>query len=84
MGIPVIFIGNPFDYRVSLISDLGLPIYQVPSSVYSYDGNLQRESLLGFWQSINWDPKVIDFESEKAKLIQRFTDHLSLMISKHQ
>ncbi|WP_073095483.1 polysaccharide pyruvyl transferase family protein [Cyclobacterium lianum] len=32
MGIPVIFFGNPLDYRVSIIGELGLKIYEVPKN----------------------------------------------------
>jgi hypothetical protein len=36
MGIPVVFFGDTNDYRVSIIKDLGLPIYPLPDKNKKY------------------------------------------------
>ena len=55
MGIPVVFFGNENDYRISILKDLGLPIYS----------SMVRKEIVN---SIDWDPAPIDIESEKEQI----------------
>jgi hypothetical protein len=69
MGIPVIFFGDPTDYRFSILKDLDLiihPIYIIPKGgALRYLNRIRRfTSTL----SVNWDPDPIDVEAEKEVL----------------
>ncbi|WP_149243430.1 polysaccharide pyruvyl transferase family protein [Dyadobacter sp. 32] len=73
MGIPVIFFGNPSDYRLSIISDLGLTINPIPENIYLSNDRLNSNSLLDLWNAVDWKGQTIDFEKEKALIINQFT-----------
>ena len=70
MGIPVIFFGNPDDYRTSIISELGLDIHKIPHQ------KATRDSIGKEWEntfnSINWTSDPIDIHIEKDEMIQGF------------
>ena len=77
MGIPVILLGNPNKYRLSIARDIGLKIYNI-NPVYE---NANDEDKLDFeirklWEVIDWNPKEIDFEEEKEKIISEFMSFL--------
>ena len=57
MGIPVVFIGNPDDYRLSILKDLGQMIYT-------------REDVQKRFTEIDWQPKHLSIKNEKNKIIQ--------------
>ncbi len=72
MGIPVVFIGKPDDYRTTILRDVGLPIqpYRLPKSrvlrllkwaVYETLG-------LGYVRKNVWNPEALDIEAEKAEI----------------
>ncbi len=73
MGIPVVFIGRPDDYRTQILRDVGLTIqpYRLPKNrirrllkwaVYETLG-------LGYVRKDIWNPQPLDIEAEKAKII---------------
>jgi len=106
MGIPVIFFGDPDEYRVSIIKDMGVPIHELPGKIIRRRYRLLRHALkyqeAGFvrrhimsWvllaycrascysrvifrkisgsAHIDWSPKAVDFEQEKAEIIKGIT-----------
>lgn len=72
MGIPVIFLGNPTDYRLSIIKDIGLEINNYPKNMSWSTKEQVMSELNTFWESINWDPRPIDYEKEKTEMIANF------------
>lgn len=74
MGIPVIFLGNPKDYRISILTDIGVKIYQYPTN--SSDKDIYMSKIKKLWSEINWETTAIDFESEKESLISKFREQL--------
>ena len=74
MGIPVIFLGNPYDYRVSIIRDIGLKINKLPNNLFlskmsRKEMNFKIEEM---WSKINWQPDPVDVEEEKGEIILKF------------
>ena len=94
MGIPVVFFGNPFDYRISVLEDLNVPIYpyfkardlnyfpQFVSRNISFmkkmEPYIQTRKLKYKMGSINWDPMPVDIEAEKISIIRRFKEMLNI------
>jgi len=68
MGIPVIFFGDPKDYRVSILKDLGLVINRYVLPKGRFPRLLNRIRRFSTALSVNWDPHPIDIEAEKEKL----------------
>ncbi|MEI6137654.1 MAG: polysaccharide pyruvyl transferase family protein [Mariniphaga sp.] len=85
MGIPVVFFGNPDDYRISIIKDLNIPINPI---VLSKENMPNQQSIppkfpfLNFLRKIetktleeddtskiDWNPTSILFEEEKKEII---------------
>ncbi len=81
MGIPVIFFGNPKDYRTSIISDIGLKIHpnfmSIPLFPKFARKHFKRFSIFRklsyflyyFFHKIDWNPKIVEFEAEKEIMI---------------
>lgn len=72
MGIPVVFIGKPDDYRTEILRDVGLQIqpYRLPKNkvlrllkwaLYEYLG-------LGYVRKDVWRGQALDLETEKASI----------------
>ncbi|MES9898979.1 MAG: polysaccharide pyruvyl transferase family protein [Sedimenticola sp.] len=77
MGIPVIFFGDPDDHRVSILKDIGVPVYPEPPRLLKSLYRLAAKYFPGFYmRGINWDPEPVDFEGEKAKMLTRLHDML--------
>tara|TARA_R110002020_G_scaffold403682_1_gene613793 strand:+ start:438 stop:1310 length:873 start_codon:yes stop_codon:yes gene_type:complete len=79
MGIPVIFFGNFDDYRTSIIRDLGIPIYKIPS----FKGKAKDEyidEIQKLYRLVNWYPAAIDIEIWKKKTIDQFISFLNRRI----
>ena len=61
MGIPVVFFGDPNDYRTQIVSDVGGKIYSErlhdKRAVYGLPGRLM--------QPVDWSPRPIDIEHIK-------------------
>lgn len=76
MGIPVVFFGNETDHRISLLKDVGLKIYPVKlTDKTNYSSKFEKDEKFDpefFQQSVNWNPKPLEFEKEKAEMIQTF------------
>lgn len=64
MGIPVIFVGDPNNYRLSILQDLGLPIYPPEMLEHNY-------------RNLNWNPAPLPFEKQKARLIKGLQEKLN-------
>lgn len=77
MGIPVIFLGNPEDYRVSIIKDVGVKIYDYPRDIVWTSREEIVERLNEFWKGIDWTPEPVDFEEEKKSLVLHFREHFN-------
>lgn len=75
MGIPVIFLGNPLDYRLSILSDIGVRIYNFPSNIS--DKQIFINEIKRLWTEINWEVEAVDLEDEKTSLINRFNELLN-------
>lgn len=73
MGIPVVFLGNPDDYRISVLTDVGVKIHPYPTDTKDKEYNSKIKKL---WSEINWEMPVIDFEKEKELLISKFNELL--------
>jgi Polysaccharide pyruvyl transferase len=78
MGIPVIFFGNPKDYRLSVLEDLGIKINKLPnrwvSRVYKLvkiiflDKLFTKLTIKIIYKNVDWDPQSISIEKEKEEL----------------
>lgn len=82
MGIPVVYLGDPDEYRTAIIEDIGLPIHSWPKIMRGDDPKESRQRLQDFWNSINWEPAPLDFEEQKKKLIAGFRQALALKLAK--
>lgn len=58
MGIPVVFFGDSEDYRLSILSDLGLPIHSPALSAAELD-------------NIDWNPAPLDISAEQTLMRAR-------------
>jgi hypothetical protein len=94
MGIPVIFFGDANDYRVSIIKDLGLPIYPLPDKnkknipkntsrfpFFRNVGKYNKKIINSSINDINWNPLAIDFEKEKSIIIEKVKDRIESVIN---
>lgn len=79
MGIPVIFFGDPNDYRTSIIEELGLEINKIPA--------IKTDSICEEVEhplySINWNPDPIDIQLKKDGMIQGFAKILATILENH-
>ncbi len=66
MGIPVIFFGNPNDYRTSIIKEPGLDIHKIPHQKATRD-SIGKE-LENSFDYINWTPDPIDIQLKKDEI----------------
>ena len=80
MGIPVIFFGNPLDYRVSIIGELGIKIYEIPKNNSGADA--YKKALDGLFSRVDWTPERLDFQATKKNMIHDFSDFLHKQRSK--
>lgn len=86
MGIPVIFFGDPNDYHLSILQDLGLKINQKPSqwtklAWKGYSKVNKYNSERTFLKNVNWNPSPLDIEEEKQQLIKMTKELLSKHLS---
>lgn len=81
MGIPVIFFGDPDDYRTSIIEELGLEIHKIPNLKTTRD-SIGKE-LENSFDYINWTPDPIDIHSKKNEMIQGFAKMLATIFDNH-
>jgi len=76
MGIPVVFFGNPKDYRTSIVRDIGGIIY---------DGEMHRKeltprSLVGrALGRVDWSPKPLDVSAVKTRLLEAVSARMEPM-----
>jgi|GEM_PF-3366345 len=80
MGIPVIFFGNPQDYRVSIIKEFGLNIYDIPKNNSEVDSS--NKALDRMFSKVDWSPETLDFRATKKEIIHDFIVFLHKRISK--
>ena len=79
MGIPVVFLGNPKDYRTSIVQDIGLKINCV-TDFFKYNTDkdvIKQKQLNKFWRNVNWNPKELDYENNKEKIVFGFKSFLN-------
>ena len=100
MGIPVIFFGNPDDYRVSLIKNLGLPIYPLPklpvrnivqrflySNTMMYrklDYRKQLSLCNEISSKVDWYPDPLNIEKEKTEVIGNLRRSIENALKRNQ
>lgn len=89
MGIPVILFQDRDDPRISVASDIGLPVYSLPRIALSpHSGTFAQRSLASiyrrlFLRKVDWNPKPLDWSARKRMMIEvvketigkRLTDH---------
>lgn len=80
MGIPVIFFGDPKDYRISILKDLGLDINRYVLPKGGLLRLLNRLYLFMSAFSINWNPKPLRIEAEQEKLRKLVKDKVSAVV----
>lgn len=75
MGIPVIFIGRPDDYRTQILRDVGLEIqpYRLPKNRIKrlLKWALYETLGLGYIRKDIWNPKPLDIEATKAEIVSQ-------------
>jgi hypothetical protein len=69
MGIPVVFLGNPKDVRISVLEDIGIKIHPYRKVT----GPLRRYFYRLYFKifrspKIDWNPAPLDLEEEKARI----------------
>lgn len=86
MGIPIIFFGDPEDSRISILNDLNVPIYKYK---YPKKGGFNRLLKSTYLRRIytyltmgkvDWNPKPIDFEEEKAYMIKQINELIKKIV----
>jgi hypothetical protein len=78
MGVPVIFFGNPNDYRVSVLDDLNIDINKLPNILLTGANVLLRRLSLGgifskiavqlLYRNVDWNPQSVCIDKEKEEL----------------
>jgi Polysaccharide pyruvyl transferase. len=73
MGIPVIFFGDENEYRVSLLKDIGLKIYDISlfkggKNTDVKNVNYKNHNSILELDKVNWHPSPIAFEIEKREM----------------
>ena len=80
MGIPVVFIGKPDDYRTQILRDVGLEIqpYRLPKNrlLRLLKWALYETLGLGYVRKNIWDGQVLELEAEKASIRARLREQL--------
>lgn len=72
MGIPVVFFGNPADYRTSIVSDIGGHIY----NRRLHENGLGDLTLGKLMNDVDWSPAAIDVTVVKGNLIKSVQEKL--------
>ena len=85
MGIPVVFFGNPDDYRISLIKDLKIPIYPIQEEKKIKPVSITQRIKLKLFKNlkiyqkaeiteeatvVNWNPIAVSIEYEKDEIVK--------------
>lgn len=74
MGIPVVYLGTPGDYRTSILEDIGLPVHEYKKPKNKLIAQLKRRFYeafsLGYLKQDIWNPPPLEIEEEKAKIIE--------------
>jgi hypothetical protein len=70
MGIPVVFLGDPRDVRMSVLEDIGIKIHPYRK----FKGGLRRYCYRQYFKifrasGIDWNPKPLDLEEEKSRIV---------------
>ncbi len=85
MGIPVVFIGKPDDYRTTILRDMGLSIqpYRLPKSrpLRLLKWALYETLGLGYVRKKVWNPEPLDIEAEKAEIRAQIKSRLEARLS---
>lgn len=81
MGIPVIFLGKPNDYRISINNDIGIKIYNLSHDILSKGKDNYIQEVEKIWKIVDWEPQIIDFEEEKLIIIEGFKKFLERKLS---
>lgn len=81
MGIPVVFFGDPEDYRISILNDLGLKInrYVLPKGGLPRLWNRLR--MLMSVPTVDWSPKPLEIEAEQERLRKLVKEKISAATS---
>lgn len=81
MGIPVVYLGKPGDYRTSILEDIGLPVhrYNMPKNILAkYFKRFFYETFsLGIVRQNIWNPQPHNIEDEKANIIRNIREALT-------
>ena len=82
MGIPVVFFGDPKDYRLAILKDIGIPIhhYAFPKSQFLKTLNKASIQLKGPRQDIDWNPAPINLETEKAAMVHKLKQMVASVV----
>jgi hypothetical protein len=71
MGIPVVFFGDPADFRTRIVSDIGGIIYSK---------RLHQRGVVGTFGAmldrIDWSPRPIDASAVRQRLIEGVEDRI--------
>ena len=88
MGIPVVFIGKPDDYRTTILRDMGLAIqpYRLPKSkpLRLLKWALYETLGLGYVRKNIWNPKPLDIEAEKETIRSQLKAQLARHLGKQE
>ena len=81
MGIPVVFFGDPDDYRYGVLRAIGLPIHRIRpgrgiSSALWHFAPFRRLWRTRTWRTVDWDPPLLDLEGLKDELRSSVRDEL--------
>ncbi len=66
MGIPVVFFGDPSDYRTAIVRDIGGKIYSRKFHEFGF-GGLTVGSVL---DRVDWSPEPLNIDPVKERLVQ--------------
>lgn len=85
MGIPVVFIGKPDDYRTTILRDMGLSIqpYRLPKSrpLRLLKWALYETLGLGYVRKKVWNPEPLDIEAEKDEIRAQIKSRLETRLA---
>lgn len=93
MGVPVIYFGNPSEYRVQVLKDMGVTVYKKPHKIIGALYRVSRNTKLGAilrklfiplcMSDVDWNPVAIDYEEEKKALVSKLQDHMASVLSRN-
>lgn len=80
MGIPVVFFGDPADYRTKVVRDIGGTIYDY--RLHSKSPWKGRGTVGRVWQPVDWTPKPLDITAHRQRLIDRVSAQIATLQSR--